>query len=196
MRARPAFLALASSLLLAAACAGDAPDPKTPAEHERPAPENIHRRLALTKGLIEDNKLTLQDVAQLQLYLHGRITLRRGATAEAREITKQHTLKVVDGRLYDEIVVDNGTPGVSIGGEDFRVNFDPKDPENGFAFDDEDGRYMLIAERLPGAPALVVRYGTERYELIDGAGAYLEVEEEKLHDYITHQKKLPGTLLP
>ena len=197
MRARPAFLAMASSLLFAAvSCTGDSPDPKTPAEPERAAPENSHHRLALTKALIDDNKLTPQDLTQLQLYLHGRVILRRETTVGAREITKQHTLRVVDGRSYDELLIDSGTPGVSLGGEGLRVNFDPEDAQNGLTFDEGEGRYRLTIERKPGDPSIGVRYGADRYELVDGASSYLEVEEEKLHDYVTHQRKLPGTVLP
>ena len=76
------------------------------------------------------------------------------------------------------------------------VNFDPDDAQNGLTFDEGEGRYRLTIERKPGDPSIGVRYGADRYELVDGASSYLELEEEKLHDYVTHQRKLPGNVLP
>lgn len=190
--------ALFATALVLAACAGDTQDPKTPAgDTHKPTPEDAHARVMLTSKLLDDNKLTAEDVAQLQLFLRGRVVLRRETTAGAREITKQHTLKVVDGRSYDEIVIDSGTPGVSKATDELRVNFDPDDPDSGLVFTaDDGGRFKLSVERKHGDPSFGTMYDDQRYEVIEGNGAYLELEEEKLHAYITHQRKLPGTRLP
>jgi hypothetical protein len=197
MRARRALpLILPLLALLLGGCA-DSPDPKTPDDHATEPSDAAHHRLALTRALVEDNKLTPQDLVQLQLFVHGRIVLRRETTAGAHEVTKQHTLKVVDGRSWDEVVVDFGTPGVAILGDGFRVNFDPDDPDNGFEFvEDSGGRFKLAAEKRPGEADVSLTYGPDRYDLVDGSGAFLEIEEERLHEYITHQRKLPGARLP
>jgi hypothetical protein len=194
MKLRSAVLSMALAL---SACA-DNPEPKSPAGegHDTP-PEDIHHRVVVTKKLLEDNKLTPEDVAQLQLFLRGRVVLRRETTAGAREITKQHTLKVVDGRTYDELEVASGTPGVSRATDELRVNFDPEDPTNGLVFSiEDDGRFKLSVERKHGEANFSTNYAGDRWEVIEGVGVYLELEEEKLHDYVTHRRKLPGTVLP
>lgn len=154
-------------------------------------------RLVITRKLVETYKLTSDDFAQLQLFLHGRILLRREATGGTREITEQHTLKVETGRVYDEVLVENETPGVSISSQELRVNFDPEDPENGFVFkEDGQGKFRLELARKEGGQGLVAEYGGERYDVVEGSSAHLEVGAEMLREYVTNQRKLPGTVLP
>lgn len=194
MKVRSALLVTA---FVVAACGSDTPEPKSPGDAHSTPPEDLHHRVVLTRRLLEDNKLTPEDVAELQLFLRGRVILRRETTAGAREITKQHTLKVVDGRSYDEVVIENGTPGVSRANDELRVNFDPDDAQSGLVFSTEDdGKYKLSVDRKHGESAFYTPYANERYEVVEGMGAYLEIEEEQLHAYVTHQRKLPGTLLP
>jgi hypothetical protein len=154
-------------------------------------------RLVITRRLVEMYKLTAEDFAQLQLFLHGRILLRREASGGTREITERHTLRVETGRVYDEVLVENETPGVSISGQELRVNFDPEDPENGFVFkEDGQGKFRLELARKEGGHGLVAEYGGERYDVVEGSSAHLEVGAEMLREYVTNQRKLPGTVLP
>jgi hypothetical protein len=154
-------------------------------------------RLVITRRLVETYKLTAEDFAELQLFLHGRILLRREAAAGTREITEKHTLKVETGHVYDEVMVDNDTPGVSISSQELRVNFDPEDPENGFVFkEDGQGKFRLDLARKEGGHGLVAEYGGEHYDVVEGSSAHLEVGAEMLREYVTNQRKLPGTVLP
>jgi hypothetical protein len=187
---------VAASCLLVAACAADSSEPKT-ADQDKPAKtDEGPKRLVVTKKLLEDNQLGPADLAQLQLYLKGRIVLRRESGAGTREITQQHTLKVVDGKTIEEVVVESGTPGISVGTGALRVNFDPEEPDAGFDFDlDEEGRISLHFDTDPEGPH-TVEYGGQVYDIVTGERARLEIEAEKLRDYVTNQRKLPGTKLP
>lgn len=154
-------------------------------------------RLVITRHLVEKYKLTAEDFAQLQLFIHGRILLRREASGATREITEKHTLKLETGHVYDEVLVENDTPGVSISESELRVNFDPEDPENGFVFkEDGQGKFRLDLARREGGNGWVAEYGGERYDVVEGSSAHLEVGAEMLREYVTNQRKLPGTVLP
>lgn len=176
------------------------------------------KRVALTQKIVHDNELTVDDVAELQLYLHGRIVLRREASATATEITKQHTLRMLDGRAYDEVFVDSGTPGVvalsskaitaTITGEDaeLHVAFDPEHPEEAFVFEPGvDGRFRMRTETDRHGGAIdsrrearrheIAKYEGADYAVVEGSYAYIEIDAEKLHALIMKQRKLPGVVL-
>jgi len=193
-----AALFATASLFALPGCAADSQERVGVARSFRPeAADDDGERLVITRKLVENYKLTAEDFAQLQLYLHGRILLRRETSAGTREITKQHTLKVESGRIYDEVLVDSATPGVSISSDELRINFDPEDPETGFAFsEDGQGKFRLKLERKEGAKGLSIEYAGETYDVVEGASAHLEVGAEMLREYVTNQRTLPGTVLP
>lgn len=214
------FVALA---VVTAACGASSDRAEVPGQGQPTASSSSvtttgPKRLALTQKIIDDNDLTIDDVAELQLYLHGRIVLRREASATATEITKQHTLRMLDGRAYDEVSVDSGTPGVvapakaaiaPITGEDaeLHVNFDPDKPEEGLVFEvGTDGRFRMRTEtdrhggsidsRREARRHETAKYEGDDYTVVEGAYAYIEIDAEKLHALLMHQRKLPGVLLP
>lgn len=155
------------------------------------------RRMALTRDIIEENHLTAEEVAQLQLYLHGTIRLKRAIYAEAREITPEHTLKVVDGKSLDELVVESGTPGVNIARDGMKINFDPNAGDEGFEFEEgPDGRYRFKYEKSPDGHDAFLQYEGQDYALVDGKNSYLEIDTENLHNILSRERKLPGSKLP
>ncbi len=205
-----------------AACGGASSDgadtPSQPSASSSSVTTTGPKRVALTEKIVHDNELTVDDVAELQLYLHGRIVLRREASATATEITKQHTLRMLDGRAYDEVFVDTGTPGVvalsskaitaTITGEDaeLHVAFDPEHPEEAFVFEPGvDGRFRMrtdtdrhggaIDSRREARRHEIAKYEGEDYAVVEGSYAYIEIDAEKLHALIMQQRKLPGVLL-
>jgi hypothetical protein len=174
-----------------------APSPSASIQVQNEGP----RRVPFTSELIAQNQLTEADVAQLQFYLHGKVILRREVTAEMREVTKEHTLKMIDGQAYDELLVDGGTPGAvvaSTGPEKLRVNFDPDQPDAGFEFEvAPDNRYRIRGEPVPHHDRVrVTTYAGEPFKLVEGAGAFLEINAEDLRALVKRQRKLPGNLLP
>jgi hypothetical protein len=191
-----ACVALSSSL---GGCAADSKERVGVARNFRneAAEKENKDRLVITRHLVEKYKLTADDFAQLQLFVHGRILLRREAAGATREITEKHTLKLETGHVYDEVLIENDTPGVSISESELRVNFDPEDPENGFVFkEDGQGKFRLELARKEGGNGLVAEYAGERYDVVEGSSAHLEVGAEMLREYVTNQRKLPGNILP
>lgn len=221
IRALPCLRRAAGALvvgLAAVACGSASSDgSETPTQASSSASTGV-KRVALTEKIVHDNELTVDDVAELQLYLHGRIVLRREASATATEITKQHTLRMLDGRAYDEVFVDSGTPGVvalsskaitaTITGEDaeLHVAFDPEHPEEAFVFaPGVDGRFRMRTETDRHGGAIdsrrearrheIAKYEGEEYAVVEGSYAYIEIDAEKLHALIMSQRKLPGVVL-
>lgn len=201
MRSCGAILGVALSLSLAA-CARRAPESKSPPP---PAPEASAardegpRRAQLTRTLVDKHKLTQSELAELQLYVRGSIVLRREADAGMREITEDHTLRVVDDRTHDDIVVEAGTPGVfvSVQQQGLLVNFDPDEPESGLVFEARrTDAYQLRIDNDPAFQGGVVHYGGATYRVVQGTGATLELDTERLDELTSQQRKLPGNLLP
>ena len=91
---RGAAFVLASWVALSG-CAADSKERVGVAKNFRnEETETRDGRLVITRQLVETYKLTAEDFAQLQLFLHGRILLRREQAGGTREITPEHTLKV------------------------------------------------------------------------------------------------------
>jgi hypothetical protein len=186
--------------LLVAACSSDAADSKGP-EHPQPSSsvsEEAPRRVALTLDMIDKYQLTADDLTQLQVYVHGKILLRRGAGAGGREITEHHTLRVLEGREYDEVLVGSGTPGAVVDPSQIFVNFDPGEPDAGLVFEPTDsGRFVLKSDEAePRSKTRIVEYAGADYEVVTGAATYLEIEKESLKELEKRQHVLPGTVLP
>ncbi|MFO0619042.1 MAG: hypothetical protein U0414_41015 [Polyangiaceae bacterium] len=219
----PLFVGLFGVFVAAVAGCGSASSegaeaPSQPATSASSVTTTGPKRVALTRKVVDDNELTIDDVAELQLYLHGRIVLRREASASATEVTRQHTLRMLDGRAYDEVFVDTGTPGIvalskaTIGpitgeGAELHVNFDPDHPEEGFVFEPgSDGRFRMKTEidrrggsidtRREARRHETAKYEGEEYTVVEGSYAYIEIDAEKLHALLMHQRRLPGVLLP
>jgi len=198
MSARYGVLA-ALSIGFVASCASDHPKVEREGTGSATAEQSDKgpRRVAITRKLLEDNKITPQDLSELQLYLRGRIVLRREVSIGVREITKQHTLRVVEGHTYDEVTVESGTPGVEIAQQGIKVNFDPGQPDAGFVFDQaNDDKFKFRPDQDPRDRANPEEYGGEEYQVVIGSGAYLEIDAENLKNFVTREKKLPGAILP
>ena len=186
--------------ILLVACSSDSGDARGP-EHPKPSAsvsEEGPHRVALTADMIEKFAITADDLAELQIYVDAKILLRRGAGAGGREITEHHTLRVLEGHEYDEVVVGAGTPGVVTDPGGVLVNFDPSQPDTGLIFEPtESGRFVLKSDPVePHSRTRVVTYAGADYEVISGVRAYLEIEKESLKQLEKRQHVLPGTVLP
>ena len=186
--------------ILLVACSSDSGDSRGP-EHPKPSAsvsEEAPHRVALTADMIEKFAITDADLAQLQIYVDAKILLRRGAGAGGREITEQHTLRVLEGREYDEVVVGAGTPGVVTDPGGVFVNFDPSQPDTGLIFEPtKSGKFVLKSDPIePHSRTRVITYAGADYEVVSGAHAYLQIEKESLKQLEKRQHVLPGTVLP
>ncbi|MBI4955869.1 MAG: hypothetical protein HY908_27870, partial [Myxococcales bacterium] len=206
MRIRGAVVAMALTIALGA-CSSGAADSKGARQPSAPSASvsasasrsETRRRIPLTRALLEEHSLTSEDIALLQLYVRSAVILRRELTEGTREVTPQHTLRIVDGRSYDEVLLADGTPGIGIRTtpQGVFVNFDPEAPESGFAFESAtDDHFRLKVEHDAGGQGPSASYEGETYRVVQGASAYLEIDAEKLQELTKRQRKLPGALLP
>ncbi|WP_437815521.1 DNA-directed RNA polymerase [Sorangium sp. So ce1078] len=85
------------------------------------------RLVPFTHELRVQHDLSDRDVKSLQFYVSHEIALRRELTAESSRVTSNHTLLLVSGKVIEEVVVEERTPGVVVAarGGVLSVSFEP-----------------------------------------------------------------------
>jgi len=80
-----------------------------------------------TQELRDEHHFSPGELQNLQFYVSHRIVLRREVERDARQITPGHALLVVSGRTVEEVVVEEGTPGVAVGvgPSSLAISFEP-----------------------------------------------------------------------
>ncbi|WP_437591122.1 DNA-directed RNA polymerase [Sorangium sp. So ce1000] len=72
------------------------------------------RLVPFTHELRVQHDLSDSDVKNLQFYVSHQIALRRELTAESSQVTSSHKLLLVSGKIIEEVVVEERTPGVVV----------------------------------------------------------------------------------
>ena len=75
-----------------------------------------------TQEIRVQHRLSDADVKNLQFYLSHRVTLRRELDSGSRKITGNHRLLLVSGKTIEEVVVEEGTPGIAVAVDDGSVS--------------------------------------------------------------------------
>jgi len=70
--------------------------------------------IAFTHELREQNRLTDDEIKNLQFYVSHKITLRRELESGNREVTGNHKLLLTAGKSIEEVVVEEKTPGIAL----------------------------------------------------------------------------------
>ncbi|WP_437744413.1 DNA-directed RNA polymerase [Sorangium sp. So ce302] len=85
------------------------------------------RLVPFTHELRVQRDLSDSDVKNLQFYVSHPIALRRELTAESSQVTSSHKLLLVSGKVIEEVVVEERTPGVVVAarGGALSVSFEP-----------------------------------------------------------------------
>ncbi|WP_437761417.1 DNA-directed RNA polymerase [Sorangium sp. So ce281] len=85
------------------------------------------RLVPFTHELRVQHDLSDSDVKNLQFYVSHQIALRRELTAESSQVTSSHKLLLVSGKVIEEVVVEERTPGVVLAarGGALSVSFEP-----------------------------------------------------------------------
>lgn len=85
------------------------------------------RLVPFTHELRVQHDLSDSDVKNLQFYVSHQIALRRELTAESSQVTSSHKLLLVSGKVIEEVVVEERTPGVVVAarGGALAVSFEP-----------------------------------------------------------------------
>jgi hypothetical protein len=92
--ARPSTVALMLAAALSSGCAAYVP---------------------FTQELRNEQRLTGEDLRNLQFYNSHTITLRRELARGDRQVTGGHKLLVIAGKQIEEVVIERHTPGVLVG---------------------------------------------------------------------------------
>jgi len=71
-------------------------------------------RIPLTQELREQHRLSPDELKNLQYYVSNTITLRRELDSTDKQITAGHKLVLTSGKSIEEVVVEEGTPGVAL----------------------------------------------------------------------------------
>ena len=70
--------------------------------------------IAFTHELRDQNRLTDDEIKNLQFYVSHKITLRRELESGNREVTGNHKLLLTAGKSIEEVVVEEKTPGIAL----------------------------------------------------------------------------------
>lgn len=80
-----------------------------------------------THELREQNRLTDDEIRNLQFYVSHKITMRRELESGGRQVTGSHKLLLTSGKSIEEVVVEEKTPGIALAvkGPVITISFDP-----------------------------------------------------------------------
>lgn len=71
-------------------------------------------RIPLTQELREQHRLSPEELKNLQYYVSNTVTLRREVDSTGKQITGGHKLVLTSGKTVEEVVIEEGTPGVAL----------------------------------------------------------------------------------
>lgn len=69
----------------------------------------------LTQEMREQVRLSEPELKNLQFYVSHTITLRRELDAGSRQVTGNHKLVMIAGKMIEEVVIEAKTPGICVG---------------------------------------------------------------------------------
>jgi hypothetical protein len=110
--------------------------------------------IPFTHELREQNRLTDDEIKNLQFYVSHKVTLRRELESGGRQITGSHKLLLVSGKSIEEVVVEPKTPGIAVAVKETVIGISF---EQGTSFDFvvEGGKPSALSGAVPvdaGAP--------------------------------------------
>jgi len=144
-------------------------------------------------------QLNEEKLKQIQFYISDEIVLQRNLSGSETTISGG-TVKMVNGREVEEIIIPSGTPGIVIGssGNLLHVSFDESGnflrfgPNQGVG-----GRYTVMAYDWQGSTGYVM-YGDKQFRLVSYAKyAHLLLDMERYDAVTTSTTEVSGrTLYP
>jgi hypothetical protein len=69
----------------------------------------------LTQEMREQVRLSEPELKNLQFYVSHTVTLRRELDAGSRQVTGNHKLVMIAGKMIEEVVIEAKTPGICVG---------------------------------------------------------------------------------
>ena len=180
----------------------------------------------LTQELREQAHLSDGELKNLQYYVSHTITLRREADAGSRQVTGNHKLVMIAGKMIEEVVVEAKTPGICVSADAGRlsisfeqgtsIEFAPQAARSlptpgGFAAPPEvdpfPGNNRPAPPRLDGLfagaymvwvePKGTVVFMGRRFDAVEETpNATLLIDAQSLERVVKKAKVLPGLRLP
>jgi hypothetical protein len=101
--------------------------------------------IPFTHELREQNRLTDDEIKNLQFYVSHKVTLRRELESGGRQVTGSHTLLLTSGKSIEEVVVEPKTPGIAltVKGAMISISFEPG---SSFDFVVEGGKPTVLSD--------------------------------------------------
>lgn len=147
-----------------------------------------------TQSLAKESQLNAEQLKSVQFYVSDDIVLYRYLDNTTTEIAAG-TIKIIDGRNAEEIIIASGTPGVVVGVEkdQLLVSFDADNsylrfaPNPGYG-----GRYTLMAKDWNGRTGVVDYNDHIYYTSGSGSVAHLAINLEQIDQTSTTTKQVSG----
>ena len=156
---------------------------------------------AFSQELRNANRLTDEELKNLQFYLAHDITLQRRRASGDRQVSGSHKLVIREGLEIDEVLIADGTPGVAVGVGDnwLAVSFEPGTSLlfGSMSTETYQGTYFLKGTNWSDREGGIVNYDGKAYRAVAGSQrAYLMNDQESVADIVRKRKVLPGIKLP
>jgi hypothetical protein len=188
MTVRHWFHALLAVLLVGSSACASAP------------PQHL---VALTQELRAKYSLSDEDVLNLQYYVSSAIVLQRELSSGGVGVTPGHTLRVVNDKKVEEVIIEPKTPGVAT-----RLHMDGNSIDASF----EEGRVIVFCTTRPNGGhgdlfRLCGRDGENSVMKVDYGGltyitagrstdAYLMIDLNALNNFKKNTRVVKGRRLP
>lgn len=168
-------------------------------------------RVAFLHGHRAPKGLEDEQLKNLQFYVSRDIVLRRDVDTSEYSVTEDATYVVVNGRLVDEIILPEWTPGLIVKAtkKALWLSFE-KEGSLKFEFVPDEAGYPMIADdknlntsfsyRFSAKPGTKVKYNNKTYEVISGGlgdegDTFLLVDMTSLERSENTSRTLPGRLI-
>lgn len=160
----------------------------------RPEAVATYDKIPFTQSLRAEQNLTPLEIKKLQFYVSDPILLNQSISSGATEVVRGK-LMMKSGKFIEEVVVNQGTPGIAVEVEDqlVRISFEEK---TSMAFvsgvaTDPDKYYLLLEKDETGKDA--VKFAGAWYAPRENAArAHLLITKGDLSDVVNKRRILPG----
>ena len=154
-----------------------------------------------TNRLMEKYNWNDDELKRIQFYLSQDIILRRDVDKTGGTEFTKGSIKVVDGRKIEEVIIPKGTPGVLLfrpSEKKFAISFEANDDQRFLMFGPNPkrgGEFVLLASEWEGRNAIVTYQGKEYITDVSAAWANLLVDLKKSRNLTLERRTVKGRTL-
>lgn len=154
-----------------------------------------------TSRLQEKYNWSEDELRRIQFYLSSDIILRRDVDKSGGTEFTKGSIKIVDGRKVEEIIIPRGTPGVLLfkpSDKKFAISFEANNDQKFLMFGPNPkrgGEFVLLASEWEGRNAIVTYEGKEYVTDASAAWANLLVDLKKSRNLSLERRTVKGRTL-